>query len=215
MDLSKEQAVNTAIRCAKEYKSKLANTRILIIYRDRASNEIKSLEILFRPSNFQHLTGLLMVDDNGQERSGTAMEFYRRCLSIPFITKDEIIFKVDGTTPLKLGALPSLMDLTKITKICGNYNNTKKSLEADAIVGGVNFSLAISKYENSSHEFFPRSALMEDIRSLVDNPSQVLGILQKPVNDDGKYMQIKYVAKGITLKKVAFPPELEDVISIS
>ena len=128
MKLTKEQAVNIVIKCAKEYKTKLANSRLLVIYRDRESNEIKSLEILFRPTNFQHLTGLQMLDKDGKERDSYAMEFYKRCLSVPFITKDEIGFKEDGTTPLKLGALPSLMDLTKITKICGDYNNSKKSM---------------------------------------------------------------------------------------
>ena len=32
MELTKEQALNTVIKCAKEYKEKLSNTRILVIY---------------------------------------------------------------------------------------------------------------------------------------------------------------------------------------
>ncbi len=215
MDLTKEQAINTAIKCAKEYKSKLVNTRLLVIYRDRLSNEIKSLEILFRPSNFQHLTGLQMVDKDGNERKSCAIEFYRRCLSRPFITKEEIKYKDDGTTPLKLAALPSLINLTKITKICGDYNNSKKSMIADALVGGVNFSLAISKYGSESDEYFPRSALMEDIRNLAQNASQVLAILQKPISCSGKYKTIKYVAKGLDISKIVFPEGILSRIDFS
>ena len=214
MELTKEQAIDVAIKCAKEYKAKLSNTRILIIYRDRVSNEIRSLEILFRPSNFQHLTGLLMADANGKERAGCALEFYRRCVSPPYIIKDEIRFKDDGTTPLKLEALPALMDLTKITKICGDYNSTKTNLEADALVGGVNFSLAISKTETGSTEFFPRSALLEDIRNLVNNPSQVLAIFQKRLTNKERYKDIRYVAKGFDITKAVLPAEILDSISI-
>ncbi len=215
MEFTREQAINIAIRCAKEYKRKLSNTRLFVVYRDRESNNIMALEVLFRPSNFQHLTGLIMVDENGQEKKGCAKEFYNRCLSKPFITSDEIRFKNDGTTLLKLGALPSIMDFTKITKICGDYNNAKSNLEADAIVGGVNFSLAISRYESDKEEFFPRSALMEDIRNLVKNASQVLAIFQKPINSTDKYSDIKYVAKGVDIQKINLPEAISSMIELA
>ncbi len=214
MRFTKEQAVDTIIRCGKEYKEKLNNTKILVIYRDREINETDAIEILFRPSNFQHLTGVMLVDRNGKIKQGRSIEFYKRCISNPFITKEEILFKEDGTTPLKLSALPALMDLTKITKICGNYNNSKKDLVADAIVGGVSFALAVSKYENSSNEYFPRSALLEDIRNLVDNASQVLAIFQKPIADKGKYKMIRYVAKGVTISNVELPSKIRDAIEL-
>ena len=213
MIFTKEQAISIAIRCAKEYKAKLANRALLVIYRDRMSNEIKSVEIVFRPSNFQHLTGIIMVDRNGEERSGCALEFFRKCTSIPFLTKDEVRFKEDGTTFLKLSALPCLMDFSRITKICGNYNGSKNNLEADAIAGGVNFSLAISKTEASNDEFFPRSALLEDIRNLVDNPSQVLAIFRKAISDD-KYSDLQYVAKGTVFQNIVLPSEISDKINL-
>ncbi len=214
MNISKEMAVNTAIKCGKDYGIKLANTRLLILYRDRTSNLLKHIEVLFRPSNFQHLTGLQLINGNGGIRENCAIEFYRRCIDRPFITAAEISFKDDGTTPMKLGALPALMDLTKITRICGDYNNRKKNLEADAIVGGVNFSLALSLYEGNREEYFPRSALLEDIRNLVVASSQVIAIFQKSIGDKTKYTKIKYVAKGINVSKINFPNEISDLISI-
>lgn len=41
----------------------------------------------------------------------------------------------DGTTHLKLAALPVLMDITKITKITGNYNNARSYLFVDKVMG--------------------------------------------------------------------------------
>ena len=39
MKLTKEQAVNIVIKCAKEYKTKLANSRLLVIYREYAAEK--------------------------------------------------------------------------------------------------------------------------------------------------------------------------------
>ena len=47
---------------AKNYKERLANTSLLLLYKDKQGNLIKSLEIEFKPSHFQHLTGLLFKD---------------------------------------------------------------------------------------------------------------------------------------------------------
>ncbi len=106
-----------------------------------------------------------------------------------------------------------LMDFSRITKICGDYNGSKNNLEADAIAGGVNFSLAISKTEASNDEFFPRSALLEDIRNLVDNPSQVLAIFRKAISDD-KYSDLQYVAKGTVFQNIVLPLEITDKINL-
>ena len=37
MEYTNRQAVAVAVACAKEYKQKLANTKLLIIYRDRTA----------------------------------------------------------------------------------------------------------------------------------------------------------------------------------
>lgn len=78
MNYSKKQAVSTVIKCGKEYKENLANTRLLVIYRDRILNEIKHIEVVFRPSNYQHLTGLLMIDDSGIHKGNSSVEFYHK-----------------------------------------------------------------------------------------------------------------------------------------
>ena len=124
----------------------------------------------------------------------------------------EVRFKDDGTTPLKLDALPSLMDLTNITKIIGDYDNSKKWMDADVIVGGINFCLAISEDKNGS--YFPRSGLLEDIRNITRKSSQVLAIFQKKLNDKEVYKKICYVAKGLNLSNLNLPSEISEQVNV-
>lgn len=209
MEYTPKQAVSTVVKCGKKYKRSLANTKILVIYRNRENNTIESIEIVFQPSNFQHLTGVLLVDADGNQKKNCSVEFYHKCTGNN-LKSSEIKFKGDGTTPLKLDALPSLMDLTNITKIVGDYDNSKKWMRADVIVGGINFCLAISK--NVDGSYFPRSGLLEDIRNITKKSSQVLAIFQKRLGEKGKYTNIRYVAKGLDITKLNLPLQIEDKV---
>ena len=211
MEYTLKQAVSVAIKCGREYKKKLANTKILIIYRNREDNEIESIEIVFRPSNFQHLTGLQLLDKEGNQKKNCSVEFYHKCTGNN-LKASEIKFKEDGTTPLKLDALPSLMELTNITKIVGDYDDSKKWMEANVIVGGIHFCLAVSEDEDG--RYFPRSGLPEDIRNITKKSSQVLAIFQKKLNDKDPYKMVCYVAKGLELSKLNLPPEISEQISV-
>lgn len=124
----------------------------------------------------------------------------------------EVWFKDDGTTPLKLDALPSLMDLTNITKIIGDYDNSKKWMEADIIVGGINFCLAVSEDKDGS--YFPRSGLLEDIRNITRKSSQVLAIFQKKLSDKEVYKKICYVAKGLNLSNLNLPSDISEQVNV-
>ncbi|MCD7995119.1 MAG: hypothetical protein LUK37_26405 [Clostridia bacterium] len=63
---------------------------------------------------------------------------------------------------MKLSALPVLMDITKITKITGDYNHVRPYLFVDKVVGGVNFCLGLSKEDDI---YVPSSALLENIKN--------------------------------------------------
>lgn len=211
MEYTLKQAVSAAIKCGKEYKKKLANTKILVVYRNRGNSEIESIEIVFRPSNFQHLTGLILVDKQGNPKKNCSVEFYHKCTGNN-LNIAEVRFKDDGTTPLKLDALPSLMDLTNITKIIGDYDNSKKWMDADVIVGGINFCLAVSEDKNGS--YFPRSGLLEDIRNITRKSSQVLAIFQKKLSDKEVYKKICYVAKGLNLSNLNLPSDISEQVNV-
>ena len=137
------------------------------------------------------------------------MNFFRKCIDNK-LGIDEFQFKKDGTTHLKLLALPVLMDVTKITKITGDYNNVRPYLYVDKVMGGVNFCLGLSKEEN---EYVPSSALLEDIKKLTEAPSQVLAIMEKRI-DETTYTTIKHVAKGLNLNNIILPDEINNIISL-
>jgi len=209
MKFTREEARRRVLNCAKQYKQRLLNKKLLIIYRDRQDSIIRYIEVIFHERNYQHLTGLELVDRNGNVLCNQSKNFFRKCIENK-LGLEEFRFKQDGTTQLKLAALPMLLDVSKITKITGDYNNIRPYLYVDKVMGGVNFCLGLSR-ENDV--YVPSSALLEDIKKLTSAPSQVLAILEKDINDD-IYCRVKHVAKGVSLNKVVMPQEIKEMICL-
>lgn len=209
MKFTKEEARRKVLNCAKQYQQKLLNNKLLIIYRERKDNVIRYIEVVFLARNYQHLTGLELVDDEGNVIHNQSMNFFRKCIDNK-LSINEFQFKKDGTTHLKLLALPVLMDVTKITKITGDYNNVRPYLYVDKVMGGVNFCLGLSKEEN---DYVPSSALLEDIKKLTEAPSQVLAIMEKRT-DETTYATVKHVAKGLNLNNITLPDEINNMINL-
>ena len=209
MKITKEDARRLVLNCAKKYQQNLLNKMLLVIYRDRLDNKIHFIEVVFRKRNYQHLTGLELIDNNGKVLRNQSLNFYRKCIENK-LSLNEIRFRQDGTTQLKLTALPILMDVTKITKITGDYNNLRPYLFVDKVMGGVNFCLGLSLENNI---YVPSSALLEDIKNLTNTPSQVLAILQKDITDI-KYTNVKHVAKGLSLEKLVPPDDIKKMINL-
>lgn len=209
MKFTKEDARRRVLNCAKQYQQKLLNKMLIIIYRERQDNIIRYIEVVFYERNYQHLTGLELIDRNGNVLHNQSMNFYRKCIENK-LGLEEIQFRQDGTTHLKLSALPVLMDVTKITKITGDYNNVRPYLFVDKVIGGVNFCLGLSREE---HIYVPSSALLADIKSLTNAPSQVLAILEKSM-DTELYSTVKHVAKGLNLNNIILPKEISEMINL-
>ena len=209
MKITKEDARRLVLNCAKKYKQNLLNKMLLVVYRDRFDNKIRFIEVVFRKRNYQHLTGLELIDHNGKVLRNQSLNFYRKCIENK-LSLHEIRFRQDGTTQLKLTALPILMDVTKITKITGDYNNLRPYLLVDKVMGGVNFCLGLSLENNV---YVPSSALLENIKNLTNTPSQVLAILQKDITDI-KYTNVKHVAKGLSLEKLVLPDDIKNIIEL-
>ena len=72
MKFTKEETRRKVLNCAKQYQQKLLNKKLLIIYRDRQDNVIRYIEVVFLARNYQHLTGLELIDDDGNVIIGTA-----------------------------------------------------------------------------------------------------------------------------------------------
>ena len=210
MKYAKNDARKKVLNCAKLYQQKLLNRKLLIIYRDRTDNNIRYIEVLFRDRNFQPLTGLELIDEKGNVLKNQSLNFYRKCITNK-LSNQEIQFKQDGTTPLKLAALSVLMDITKITKITENYNNLRPYLFADKLIGGVNFCLGLIQEDDI---YIPSSALLEDIKKLTAMPSQVLAILIKD-STETIYSTVKHAAKGLNLHHLTLPAEIQNMIDLS
>lgn len=209
MKFTKEEARRRVLNCAKQYQQRLLNKKFIIIYRERKDNVIRYIEVGFHERNYQHLTGIKLVDTAGNVLHHQALNFYRKCIENK-LGIEEIRFKEDGTSHLKLQALPALMDVTKVTKITGDYNNVRPFLFVDKVMGGVNFCLGLTKDDG---EYVPSSALLEDIKKLTNSPSQVLAIFEKDRN--GKiYETVKHVAKGLNLNKILLPDEIKNMIDL-
>lgn len=209
MKFTKEDARRMVLNCAKQYQQKLLNRKLIIIYRERQDKIIRYIEVVFYERNYQHLTGLELIDGNGNVLRNQSLNFYRKCIENK-LGLEEFRFKQDGTTHLKLAALPVLMDVTRITKITGHYNNVRPYLLVDKVMGGVNFCLGLSKEGNV---YVPSSALLEDIKKLTDAPSQVLAILEKDIDTD-IYSTVKHVAKGLNLNNIVLPEEIKGMINL-
>ncbi|WP_418752448.1 PBECR4 domain-containing protein [Frisingicoccus sp.] len=209
MKFTKEDARRRVLNCAKQYQQKLLNRKLIIIYRERQNNEIRYIEVVFHERNYQHLTGLELIDKNGNVLHNQSINFYRKCIENK-LALEEFQFKKDGTTHLKLVALPILMDVTKITKITGDYNNVRPYLFVDKVIGGVNFCLGLSREDNV---YVPSSALLEDIKKLTDSPSQVLAIMEKG-SDMDIYSTVKHVAKGLNLHNIILPDEIDNMVNL-
>lgn len=58
-----EEARRIVMQCAKQYKANLLDKQFILIYRDRNDNQVKSLKLVFEKGNYQHLTGIELIDE--------------------------------------------------------------------------------------------------------------------------------------------------------
>jgi len=75
-----DEARSIVMRCAKQYEKNLLGKNYLVIYRDRIDNIIKEIEIYFGEENYQHLTGIELLDEEGKIREHVAGLFFNKCL---------------------------------------------------------------------------------------------------------------------------------------
>ena len=207
-----EEARHIVMNCAKDYQKLLENKEFIIAYRDRDENKIKYIELVFLAKNYQHLTGMNIIDQNGNILEHQSENFYRKCLENK-LRISEIAFRKDGMSHLKLQALPAITRFTSITKIAGDSNGNQPYLVVEKVVGGVNFCLGI-RTDNVINKFVPVSALMRNIKELTTNPSQVLFIMERDYESTSLYTKIKHVAKGLNLNELNIPKEMLEKISL-
>lgn len=204
-----DEARRIVMQCAKQYQANLLDRMFIVIYKDGIDHIIKDIEIKFSKRNYQHLTGIELIDDNGNLREHVSELFYTKCVNNR-LSKTEIRLKKDGTTNLKLAALPVIMGIHKVTKIAGDFNNVRPYLVADKVVGNVNFSLGLKQVDSY---YVPASALLENIKQLTDVQSQVLAVISKEAGEH-IFSNIRHVAKGVDLNCLSIPTEIAEKINL-
>ena len=121
-------------------------------------------------------------------------------------------FKSDGTTELKLQALPLVINFLKSSKMTAIFNSIRPKLSIDRLAGTTTFCLGFTK---DNEYYVPSSCLLEDIRNLTDVTFQILAIFSKPANKTTSvYKDIRYVAKSVKLSHLSLPTNLSSLISL-
>ena len=208
-DFTKKEAVRIVTSAAKDYQEILSGMNYLFIYRERSNNSVRFFETVFLPRNFQHLTGLELLDGDGSIVKKPLL-FYERCLNRK-LSEDDIAFRSDGTTRFKLEALPRIVNFISSSKMTGLYNGIRPLLAVDRLAGTTNFCLGFTQ---DGDYYVPSSCLLEDIRKLAEKPSQVLTVMSKK-SDEAIYKNIRYVAKGLPFDRIKLQSELEEIIDRS
>lgn len=204
--MNQKEIVKKLKESAKMYKENLQNTNLLIIY--NKNKKIEYIELLFLARNFMHLTGVRSLES--REKYKKANQFYNACLNNKLSYKD-IVIKEDGTTELKLNIISNLVNIDKKCKMLGIYNNSKKELLTDILVGGIHMCVGLIKEQGKY--YIPNTLLKEDIRKLTIKQYPIEGILKKKINEE-KYQMVTYISKKIAINKVGKNTELCNKINI-
>jgi len=177
MPMTKNEARSIVIRCAQMYQDNLCDKKLLFIYFIGA--DVKAINIFYQRSNFKHLTGIIS--------NCTPIDFFNYCKN-ETITEQQINFKKNGTTVLKLRVLEDIMNVAHRAKFLGNYLNSNIYLELDKVVGNVSCGLGIGKIEE--REYYPKSVLNGDMRKQIDNTRPVVAVFEK-LSEEPKYRIVR------------------------
>jgi len=199
--MTKAEALRIIHSGAKEYQQNLVNRNVLFVTLHNGKAEL--FEASFLPRNFLHLTGVRTI------HSSTA--FYSMARRDRLSEKD-IEFAVDGTTEKKLDVLIALMNIHVTAKMIGDYDSSQSLLVTDKLAGTVTSAMGFCKDGNY---YIPNTALKTDIRTVTKKP--VLRIVASFIKrfSDVKYIEMKYLAKGISLDDAVLRKALCDKVDFA
>lgn len=184
--MNKPSIINQIYEAVDFYEQSLKNKKLLILYGHNANNP-ESIECLFLNTNFKHLTG---IDNNDPP-----LVFYKKCLNRR-LSEEDIIFKKDNTTEIKISVLKKTLQLFSNGKMIGIYDDNRMYLQTDKLIGGVNSCLGFILDNNDF--YYPNTLIKGDIRHLCSKGSvkPINAILRKDIKAD-VYEEICYVSKRI------------------
>lgn len=194
------------INAAKQYSKNLENNNILIIYLNRITQKYEHIELLFQDTNFLHLTGVEYAHATSHFKN--SKQFYDQCINGK-LNVNNINYKKDGTTRLKLDILPQIMNLHKTASMIGDFNNYNIKLETDKIYGTI--TACLGAVQDNNGYFRPNTAMKIDIRDITVAANPIKAIYVKNKNDS-IYSTITKSSKDFKLS--ALPNNIKRLISI-
>lgn len=217
--MTKKEALAVVFSCADEYKENLVDHSLLFLCQDKHKNTY-CVEVTFDISNFQHLTGFKTVrmdsessehdssDENAAQKTGkkkiTAAHFFELCIDRR-LSENDFEFAEDGTTPLKMKVLPSVVKKSLSANMIGFYNGLQPRLYTERIAGSVKACVGFVKDEDDGR-YVPNTVLEGDIRQKVTRPDRILVTYRKK-SDTVEYSEIVYAAKKVDWKTIKVPKE--------
>lgn len=211
MVYTKESAIRVVTDCAKKYRDELEGKTLLFICMDKQS-PISVFEFAFFKRNYLHLTGL-KIRKNGnmstEERTSAAVDFYKKCLAHK-LSPSDFEFAEDGTTPLKLDVLPSVLNKNLSAKMIGNADMLRPRLQTERLAGNVTACVGFVR-DSAGGLYVPNTVLKDDLRNNVVRCVRVVAVYRKNLFDE-KYSELTYVAKNVDLATIKQADALKQIL---
>lgn len=147
-------------------------------------------------------------DENVAQKTGkkkiTAAHFFELCIDRR-LSENDFEFAEDGTTPLKMKVLPSVVKKSLSANMIGFYNGLQPRLYTERIAGSVKACVGFVRDEDDGR-YVPNTVLEGDIRQKVTRPDRILVTYRKK-SDTAEYSEIVYAAKKVDWKTIKVPKE--------
>jgi hypothetical protein len=198
-----DEVINIVHQCALLYKENLANRNLLFVVDGDSSSVAGCFGVHFQPQNFLHLTGF--------KSNLPAADFFEATLNNE-IGINQIGVVEDNTADMKLDVLPQLMNIHKVARMVGDYDNSSTLLVTDKLAGTVAFAMG---FVDIGGIYVPNTVLKKDLRKITNRPRRrILAMFIKETRDE-KYKTLTYIAKGITIDDESLIPILKEKCNIS
>lgn len=190
----KERDMHVLKECALLYKSNLMNKNLLIVSLYNKQFSLVSVE--FNKNNYKHLTGVL---------TNLSANKFMDALLGDRLSFDDWDYRNDGTSQLKIRALPQMVNLHKDARMIGAYSGNRVYLKSDMCFGGVYcyLGLVIDKHNKRFTEdvYVPNSLINGNIKEDTNNQERIMAIFRKN-KKDAKYKEVTYLAKDVNLHQL-------------
>ena len=165
------------------------NKNLLVVSAYKEQISLTSIE--FNKNNYKHLTGV--------ETTLSANKFMDALLG-DRLSFDDWDYKNDGTSQLKIRALPQMVEFHKNARMIGTYSGNRVYLKSDMCFGGLYCYLGLVADKNNKNFiediYVPNSLINGDIKKDTKNQERIIAMFRKD-KTDAQYKELTYLAKDI------------------